>query len=278
MEYFNTNAFYLGVLLFVCLFISNIIYTLICLIWNIKIIEFGLFANAWFSLHKERVMGTDFILGWLPLSSHIKPLGMIADEEEKAKINPADLPKAFFNKPKYLQKLFRFVPWVIYLSAAFIAILINSTTSLESEFASIGTYISDALKTMFSENIQPRANFIAKTWKIISGKNIAIFGFTLLAIVMLLLTPISLIINWFNNDDKKNKFQKALGLLITISSFWFIFWKIPKFIFSFFTFSQSIVYFGSFLIGMFSIGLVFFYTTLFVVKNISQNLNTGKVK
>jgi hypothetical protein len=105
------------------------------LIWKIKIVEFGLFANAWFSLHKEKVMGTDFILGWLPFSSHIKPLGMIADEEEKAKINPADLPKAFFNKPKYLQKLFRFVPWVIYLSAAFIAILINSTTSLESEFS-----------------------------------------------------------------------------------------------------------------------------------------------
>jgi hypothetical protein len=28
MEYFNINAFYLGVLLFVCLFISNIIYSL----------------------------------------------------------------------------------------------------------------------------------------------------------------------------------------------------------------------------------------------------------
>jgi hypothetical protein len=29
---------------------------------------------------------------------------------------------------------------------------------------------------------------------------------------------------------------------------------------------------------MFSVGLVFFYTALFVVKNISQNVNTGKVK
>ena len=278
MEYFNINAYYLGTLLFVCLFISNIIYSLICLIWKIKIVEFGLFANAWFSLHKESVMGTDFILGWLPFSSHIKPLGMIADEEEKAKINPADLPKAFFNKPKYLQKLFRFVPWVIYLSAVFIAILINSTTSLESEFASIGTYISDALKTMFSDNIQTRENFIESTKQIIDGKNIVVFGFALLVIIMLLLTPITLIMNWFSDDRKKNKLQKALGFIITIGILWFIIWKIPKFVFSFFTISQSIVYFGSFLIGMFSVGLAFFYTTLFVVKNISQNLNTGKVK
>ena len=278
MDYFNFNAYYLGGLLFVCLFFSNIVYTLICLIWRIKISEFGLFLNAWFVLHKENVMGTDFILGWLPISSHIKVLGMNTNEEEKAKIDPADLPKAFFNKPKYLQKLFRFVPWVIYLSAAFIAILINSTSSLESEFASIGTYISDALKTMFSDNIQIRENFIESTNQITNGTNIVFFGFALLVIVMLLLTPITLIMNWFSDDGKKNKLQKALGFIITIGILWFIIWKIPKFVFSFFTFSQSIVYFSSFLIGMFSVGLVIFYTTLFIVKNISQNINTGKVR
>lgn len=278
MEYFNINAYYLGVLLFVCLFISNIIYSLICLIWNIKIVEFGLFANAWFSLHKERVMGTDFILGWLPFSSHIKPLGMIADEEEKAKINPADLPKAFFNKPKYLQKVFRFVPWFIYICAALIAIFVNSTTSFGTELFTIGNYISEAFNTMFSDNIQIRETFIDSTKQITNGKNIIVFAFALLVILMLLLTPITLIMNWFSDDGKKSKLQKALGFVVTIVILWFIIWKIPKFVFSFFTFSQGIVYFGSFMIGMFSVGLVFFYTTLFVVKNISQNLNTGKVK
>ena len=131
---------------------------------------------------------------------------------------------------------------------------------------------------MFSDNVQTRANFIESTKHIIDGKNIVVFGFALLVIVMLLLTPITLIMNWFSDDAKKNKIQKALGFIITIGILWFIIWKIPKFVFSFFTISQSIVYFGSFLIGMFSVGLVFFYTTLFVVKNISQNLNTGKVK
>ena len=65
---------------------------------------------------------------------------------------------------------------------------------------------------------------------------------------------------------------------MTIVIIWFIIWKIPRFIFSFFSFSQSLVYFGSFLVGMFSVGLVCFFTTLFVVKNTSQNLNDNKVK
>jgi len=278
MEYFNNNAFYLGVLLFACLFLSNVIYSLICLIWQIKIVEFGLFANAWFALHKEKILGTEFILGWLPFSSHIKPLGMLSDDEEKAKINPADLPYAFFNKPKYLQKVFRFVPWLIYMTAALIAIYVNSTSSLPSELAIIGNYITEALKTMFSDSVQAREYFIESTKQITSGKNVMFFAFALLVIVMLLLTPITLIMNWFSEDGKKNKLQKALGFVVTITILWFIIWKIPKFVFSFFTFSQSIIYFGCFLVGMFSVGLVFFYTTLFVVKNVAQNLNDNKVK
>lgn len=278
MEYFNFNAFYLGVLLFVCLFLSNIIYSLICLIWKIKIVEFGLFANAWVALHKEKIMGTEFILGWLPFSSHIKPLGMLADDEERAKIKPADLPYAFFNKPKYLQRVFRFVPWVIYIGAALISILLITKSSFTSELAIIGNYIVEAFNTMFSDGIQVRENFIDSTKQITNGKNVVVFAFALLVIVMLLLSPITLIMNWFIDDGKKNNLQKALGFVVIIAILWFIVWKIPKFVFSFFTFPQSVIYFGNFLVGMFSVGLVFFYTTLFVVKNVAQNLNDNKVK
>ena len=82
MEYFSVNAFYLGMLLFACMFMSNVFYSLICLIWKVKIIEFGIFSYTWY---KEKVLGTEFILGWLPLGSHIRPLGMLADDDEKAK-------------------------------------------------------------------------------------------------------------------------------------------------------------------------------------------------
>lgn len=278
MEYFNLNAFYLGMLLFACLFLSNVIYSLICLIWQIKIIEFCIFSNAWFALYKEKILGTKFILGWLPISSHIKPLGMIADDAERAKINTADIPYAFFSKPKYLQTVFRLVPWVIYLATAIISILIISPSSFPTELGKIGNYIIEALNTMFSNEIQVRANFIESTKQITDGKNIVFFAFALLVIFMLLLTPITLIMDWFSNDGKKKYFQKALGFIVTIAILWLLIWKIPKFVFSFFTFFQSIIYLCSFLIGMFSVGLVFFYSTLFVFKTVAQNINDSKIR
>jgi hypothetical protein len=224
-------------------------------------------------------MGTDFILGWLPFSCHIKPLGMKENEEENAKITHADLPKALFNKPRYLQKLFPIVPWVIYLCFAFIAILMNSTTTLENEFASIGTFFYKALNTMFSDNFQAREIFIKSTKELIREKNIVILVFSLILIVSLILTPLTLFMNLYSDDRiKKNKFQTVVGFIINIGVLWFFIWKMPKFIFSFFAILQNFVYFGSFLAGLFSAGLVLFYTTLFVVKNISQNLNMEKIK
>jgi hypothetical protein len=131
---------------------------------------------------------------------------------------------------------------------------------------------------MFSGNTE-KSKFIITTKEVIADKNIVLFGFMLLTFVMLLFTPLTTIMNWFLNDEKnKSKIQKALGFILTIGIFWLILWKIPKFIFSFFTFSQSLIYVFGFFIGMFSIGLVCYFTTLFVIKNISQNLNDSKAK
>jgi hypothetical protein len=278
MQYFSTNAFYLGMLLFACLFISNILYSLICLIWNIKIVEFVLFSNVWFALHKEKIMGTEFILGWLPFSSHIKPLGMAANDEDKAKIHQDELPFAFFNKPKYLQKIFRFIPWMIYISVALISIVILSTSSVSSEIANIANYTVETFKTMFSDSSMARQEFVTTTKEITDGKNVVVFAFAMLILVMLILMPVTLIMNWISSEEKKNKLQKALGFAATILILWFILWKIPKFIFSFFSVSQNIIYISSFFVGMFLAGLVFYFSTLFVVKNISQSLNESKVK
>ena len=275
MEYFNINAYWIGGLLAGCILINNIIFSLICIIWDIKILEFTLFGNAWFALHKERIMGTDFILGWIPLGGSIKPFGKNLDEEERSKINPIDLPKAFFNKPKYLQISFQFVSWLIYLIVTMVAVFISTQSSFQSELTYIGTYISDAFETMFSDNEKNRTILIESTKHFIEGKSKIVVGFTLLIILMLLIAPIVSIANWLT-EDNKNKFQKIIGYIISFISLWFIIWKMPKFFLSFFTFSQSMVYFSSFLIGVFSIGLVLFYTTIFIIKNISQNINSGK--
>jgi len=279
MEYFSINAFMLGTLLFACLYLSNIIYSLFCIFHKIKIIEFSLFFNPWFSLHNETVMGTKFLLGWLPLGGYIKPLGMTTDEKEKNKISQSDLPFAFFNKPKYLQTIFNLVPWFIYILAFAISFIwFANFTNLISEIKNVVNYIIEAFITMFSGDAE-KEKFINATKEISNGRNIVVFGFMLLTFVMLLFTPITGILNWFSNDDKnKSKIQKGIGFVITIGIFWIIFWKLPKFIFSFFTYSQSIIYILSFFIGMFSVGLAFYFATLFVVKNISQNLIDNKVK
>ena len=117
MEYFSVNTFILGALFVACIFFSNLIYSILCIFYNIKIIEFSIFYNPKFSLYNENVLGTKFILGWLPLGSHIKPLGMTSAEDEINKLEGSDLLYAFFNKPKYLRTFFRFVPWFIYIFA-----------------------------------------------------------------------------------------------------------------------------------------------------------------
>lgn len=278
MQYFNSNAFLLGILLFGCLYISNLVYSLICLFWKIKIVEFSLFFNPWFSLYNQKVLGTKFILGWLPLGGYIKPLGMSTDDVEKKQIESKDLPNAFFNKPKYLRTLFRSVPWIIYLLALVISIFIISNSNVVSGIKDIASYVIQAFQTMFSNNAE-REQFILKTKEIIDGKNIVVFAFTMLALLMLLFTPVTSLLNWFSNDEnKKNIIQKAIGFIATIFIFWLMFWKIPKFVFSFFTLSQSLIYILNFFIGMFSVGLVFFFTTLFVVKSVSQNLRNNNFK
>ncbi len=278
MEYLNFNAFYLGTLLFACLYISNLVYSLLCIFWRIKIVEFSLFFSPWFSLYNEKILETKFILGWLPLGGHIKPLGMATDDKEKLQIESKDLPNAFFNKPKYLQSLFRSVPWIIYLLALVISISVLSNSGLVNGFGDIVNYVIKAFNTMFSGNAG-REQFILQTKEIIDGKNIVLFGFTLLVLVMLLFTPITPILNWFSNDEnKKSKIQKIIGFIGTIFIFWLMLWKIPKFVFSFFTLSQSLIYILSFFVGMFFVGLIFFFATLFVVKSIAQSLNYNNLE
>lgn len=224
-------------------------------------------------------MGTKFSLGWLPLGGFIKPLGMSMDEEEKNKISQSNLPFAFFNKPKYLRTIFDLVPWFIYVFVfALTFILFANFADLIGGFKNLINYLIEAFSTMFSGDTE-KSKFIITTKKFIAEKNIVLFGFILLTFVMLLFTPLTAIINRLSNDEKnKSKIQKVLGFILTIGVFWLILWKIPKFIFSFFTLSQSLIYVFNFFIGMFSIGLVCYFTTLFVVKNISQNLNDNRAK
>lgn len=224
-------------------------------------------------------MGTKYLLGWLPLGCSIHPLGMSVDDDEKLKFKDTELPFTLFTKPRYLRIIFNLVPSLIFLAAFCISlILLSGLTNFVTEFNNILNYIINAFETMFGSDIM-RIQFIDETKKLLAHKNVVLFGFILLTFIMFLVTPLTQIMTWFSDERKsKSKIQKTFGFILTICICWFMVWKLPKFIFSFFSFYQTLIYIGGFLIGMFSFGIICFYTTLFVVKNVSINLNNSKVQ
>lgn len=279
MEYFNLNAFILGSLLFACSYISNIAYCLLCLFYRIKINKFTIFYNPWFSLYKESIMGTKYLLGWLPLGCSINPLGMSATEEEKLQFKETELSFAFFTKPKYLRTIFNIVPWFIYLLAFIISlVLLSGPLNFLTEFNMIMKYIISAFETMYGSDYL-RVQFINQTQDIIANTDIVVFVFNLLTLFLFLSSPLPWLMNWIS-DEKKTKsiIQKILGFILSACICWFMVWKIPKFIFSFFSFHQIFTYILSILLGMFSFGIISFFSTLFVVKNVSLNINNRELK
>jgi hypothetical protein len=146
---------------------------------------------------------------------------------------------------------------------------------MAADFRIILEYIINAFETMF--NIVKRDVFISSTMNIIKNKNIVLFAFLLLIFIAILITPITHIMNWFSDEKKaKYKIQKVVGFCFTVIFIWILVWKIPMFLFSFFSFSQNLLYVLSFFIGLFSVGLVCYFSTLFVVRNISQKINSFK--
>lgn len=275
MEYFNLNSFLLGSLLLGFFLLAIIVYCIVCFIWDVKILIFGIFDSPRFSLHDEKVLGTRFIFGWLPLSCYMGALGSNTDEKDKNKISESDLPYALFNKPKYVQTLFHLSPKIVYLFGFLIAILLLNETSVINEIGKIIYYLEQAFKTMFSNNSTEINQFVALTKEITNGEHKFLFAFTILILMVILFKTLF----WFINlEYEKKKPFKFLWLPTAILFLWFILWKIPKFIFSFFSMTQMFIYFYSFLIGMFVTGLICFFTTLYVVKGVSKNISESKLQ
>lgn len=276
MDYIHINSFILGTICFALLFLSNVVNYLLCIYNKIKINKFTVFFNPWFSFHKENIGGIKFSLGWLPLGCYVKILGMKADDEEKKKFSDSELPFTFFTKPKYFRTLFSLIPWLIFVVAFFLSlILYTRVNGFGNGLKNIIEFIILAFKTMF-ENEGMRDAFVDLTKEITTDKNIILFDFLLLTFYMVIMIPISLLLEWFNDENTKSKIRKVLGYILTIGGFWILFWKIPKFVFSFFEFDQSIIFILSFIIGLFSIGLVCYFVTLFLVKTFFYKLHVMK--
>ena len=185
-------------------------------------------------------------------------------------------PFTFFTKPKYFRTLFSLIPWLIFVVAFFLSLIFyTKVNGFGNGLKNIIEFIILAFKTMF-ENESMRDAFVDLTKEITTDKNIILFDFLLLTFYFVITFPFSMLLEWSTDEATKSKIRKLLGYILTIGGFWIILWKIPKFVFSFFEFDQSIIFISSFIIGGFLIGLVCYFVTLFLVKTFFYKLHVMK--
>ncbi|SDH36269.1 hypothetical protein [Chitinophaga filiformis] len=270
MPHFSYNAFCLGVLIFLAISLSNFIYVWLCKMWKVKITEFSIFLNPGFSLLKKEINGIIYQLGWLPLGAYIKPLGML--KEDLGSIAKEELPFSFLNMSRTKQLLFRLIPSLVWLLVLLLSLCaLKGPGNIFQSTVEMLSYISVAIKTMFG--LSAANEFVMRTNNMLIDNDILSFALTLLISMFLVLTLLSKMMGIFAGDGKKiNWLIKLPGFIIIIFGLYLAFWKIPTFVFSFFSFRQNVSYILSFILGLYLIGLVVFMLAMILVK-----LKTGKL-
>jgi hypothetical protein len=266
MAVFNYNAFILGALTIMVIYGVNVAYCLICIAYNIKILEFSFFFGPGFRIHRGVIRGTQFTLGWLPLGGYVKPLGMAASEEEKKGVKEEDLPYAFFNKPDYLKAIFPSVPFIVITFLLAVTLLLLNHSSLAASATAIYHYATTALQAMFTDQVSNQA-LASQTLDVLQGENVIVFAFSLLLVVLFFfnLGPLIMMLLMPANQEV-NGVRKAVAFITVLFFLWICLWKIPMFVFSFFSLTQDLIYAASFSLGLFVTGVVFYFLTVGLVR------------
>lgn len=264
MLHFSYNAFCLGALIFLAISLSNFIYVWLCSMWKVKIIEFSIFLNPYFSLLKKEINGTIYQLGWLPIGAYIKPLGMVKGDLGGIAIE--ELPFSFLNKSRTKQLLLRLIPSLVWLFVLLFSLCtLKGPGNILQTTAEMFYYILVAIKTMFG--LSAANELVMMTNSMLIDANIISFALTLLISILLVLTSLTKIIGIYTQDGKNiNWLIKLPGFIITIFGVYLTFWKIPIFVFSFFSFHQNVSYILSFTLGLYLIGLLVFILAMILVK------------
>jgi len=277
MEYFSTNAFYLGIFISTVASTTTLCYGLICIIWKIKIIEVSQFGDAWFSIFKDKIFGIDFKLGWLPFGGSVRPLGFLDDVEERNKINPSDIPNAVFSKPKYVKQLINFTPLLLYIVSFFVVINL-SKFDLLADTSTIFDFAWKTTKEIFYNNSH-RAEYLLYAKSILLGRNHILFSFLVANILFAAISIPNLLMNLLYASSKlSEKAKERLQIFSFLPLLWLMFWAIPKFVFSLFGLTKSLIYIFSFSLGAFALGVVFFFMVIYVLKSIERNLQYNTYK
>ncbi|MCF6407287.1 hypothetical protein L3C95_30615 [Chitinophaga filiformis] len=235
-----------------------------------KIIEFSIFLNPFFSLLKKEINGSTYQLGWLPTGAYIKPLGML--KEDLGSIAREELPFSFFNKSRTKQMLFRLIPSLVWLFVLLLSLCtLKGPGNILQSTAEMLYYILVAIKTMFG--LSAANELVMRTNNMLIDKNIISFALILLISIFLVLTSLSKIMSIYSRNGKNiNWLIKLPGVIITIFGVYLTFWKIPTFVFSFFSFHQNVSYILSFTLGLYLIGSLVFILAMILVKLTTSNL------
>ncbi|MCD9014228.1 hypothetical protein [Parachryseolinea silvisoli] len=263
---FNYNAFILGALTITAIYGSNVFYCVLCRLYNIRIMEFSVFFTSGFSIHRAKVAGIDFSLGWLPLGSYIKPLGMAANAEERSQIAPEDQPYAFFNKPGYLRVVFLLVSPVTIVVLFLATYIIGITTSAVPPMGALFNYIIDGARAMFTSQVSHEA-FAAQTQQILQGNSAVMIAFLILLVVFLVINIGPVVSQMLPSTDGEVTGARRIVMMVAMIVFmWLALWKIPMFIFSFFSWQQNFMYVTDFLLGLLIAGVAAYFLTIAAVR------------
>lgn len=268
MPYFSYNAFCLGVLIFSAISLSIFIYVWLCKMWKIKIIEFSIFFNPFFSLFKKEINGIMYQLGWLPMGAYIKPLGML--KKDLGSIPKKELPFSFLNKSRTKQLLLHLIPYLVWLFVLLLSLCaLKGPGNILQTTAEMLNYILVAIRTMFG--LSAANEFMMSTNNILTDKNIISFALTLFTLIFFVLTLLSKIMS-INDEKNINSLIKLSGYIIIIFCAYLIFWKIPTFIFSFFSFRQNVSHILSLTLGLYLAGSLAFILVMILAKPKSSKL------
>lgn len=271
MNLLNEKLIILGALLAFVMFCCNILSSILCKIFKIKIIQFTMFLSPKFSLYIESIMRVKYVLGWLPFGSFIKVLGKTSEINEQNTIPKEELPFAFFVKKDYEKLLILFVPTIIYLLLGIITSFVmlkifNKYFNVDDVFL----YLKEAIKSMFCDE-QQIIKFNQLSKKYTSENDIIIFSYFIFSCILFFCSFFDNLISYLNLKSNQSKTKKTIILVLSIVPSIFMIWKIPVLIFEYYTLGQILVYVVNCLLGIFISGIILFFTTILTLK--ISNLN-----
>lgn len=272
MSLFSQNAFVLGCIVFFSTSLTLLLYAWMARAWRIKITEYKVCPGLGPNLVKRKIGNVSYALGWIPSGTSARLLGFDKDSYEMLPVE--DRPYAYFMLPGWKKWLFHVSPLLIWTLLLVISLfMLSDSGNIAAAAQEMTAYILTGIKALSGSVSKPA--FADATKTILQGKNIVPFVMVpmfFLFVVAAALSKITDLIEDGNTKWKGSKAALALKFIITLFLLYVMLWKIPSFIFSFLSFSQSVNYVVSFMLGMYVVALAT-YLLLLVVAGITVRRN-----